>query len=93
MSKITLVEFESATKNTRNRENVASKLEAHLAQILTDAQANEAHKIAVSDFTDVADAHYYSSLKMLKEKFADVIDFRFILKENGRFENLYIKVK
>lgn len=93
MQKITLEAYAEATKNTRNRISVASKLDEFLTKVLSSAKSKEAYEISVSDFADVKEAHYYTALKMLNEKYSKIIAWRFILKTHARFEKLFITVK
>lgn len=93
MIKISLSDYSEATKNTRSRISVASKLDTFLLANLVEAKKNDTFVINVSDFCEASEAHYYTALKMLKAKYNSIIEWKFILKEHARFEKIYIKVK
>jgi len=94
MKEITLIEYTEAKKARRNKESVAKKLEAFLQANVSTLKKDKAYVINASDFlsVDAVDFHYYTALKMLREKFAN-LDAQFNLQKNGRASKIMIKVK
>jgi hypothetical protein len=76
----TIAEVEA--KKSRNRNSIAKTLEAFLNANIEVIKKNTAQKLATSisvknDLHASESEHYYSSLKMLKEKFSDKLNFSF----------------
>ena len=81
MNTLTIAEVEA--KKSRNRSSIAKTLEAFLNANFEAIKKNTAQKLATSisvknDLHASESEHYYSSLKMLKEKFSDKLNFSFV---------------
>ena len=77
----TIIEVEA--RKSRNRDNIAKTLEAFLNANIEVIKKNTAQKLATSisvknDLHASESEHYYSSLKMLKAKFSDKLNFSFV---------------
>ena len=97
MKTITMLEYNTQAKGTRNRTSVASKLDAFLTANLEDFEAGKAYVIELSDVLEdktITQAHYYTALKMLKANWSDKINYHFIMSDkHGNFKALNLAVK
>jgi hypothetical protein len=95
MEKITLTQFAEEKKTRRNKIGVADKLDAFLKGNISTLKKEAAYVISAADFlgADAVDFHYYTALKMLKECYADKLDWTFDLSKNGRASRVSIAVK
>ena len=98
MQTTTIAEVQA--RKTRNRNSIAKNLEAFLNANYEVIKQNSAKKLATTisvkdDLHANESEHYYGSLKMLKAKFSDKLNFAFThdVEKSANFTHVSVYVK
>jgi hypothetical protein len=94
MKTITLEQFKTQKNARKQRISVNSKLTEFLTSTIKTLEKNKAYVIDVKEFADadVADVHYYSVLKALRN-FDKVIDYDITMSTSNRCNAISIVLK